>query len=272
MGIHLRTVPRDAPVFATRRSCMPLCVPFLLIRCFASMISCLHTSSQLRFDTNFGGPAPLQEQASTLDPLLAGCVHPFPAVRLRGLPFGSSREEIADFLEVRPIDIVFQERGGRPNGVAFVLTANSEDYQRCIDKDKQNLGSRYIEVFPCARSVRQRHLQCLPYQCGKHCSLQRYLLHTNSASLYMFQSLFMALLVGQFHVLHGQVRCTRKSEATEVPTKEPRPPDTVSSLRSRPDMFNFPQSLISGPIVNSCFPRHSHVALYAMSCDPSRLP
>lgn len=101
--------------------------------------------------------APFGQAVPTLDPLAAGCVHPFPAVRLRGLPFGSSREEIADFLEVRPIDIVFQERGGRPNGVAFVLTANSEDYQRCIDKDKQNLGSRYIEVFPCARSVRSLH-------------------------------------------------------------------------------------------------------------------
>lgn len=82
----------------------------------------------------------------------SGCIHPYPAVRLRGLPFASSREEIADFLEVRPIDIVFQERGGRPNGVAFVLLSSTEDYQQCLDKDKQNLGSRYIEVFPCARS------------------------------------------------------------------------------------------------------------------------
>lgn len=86
--------------------------------------------------------------------MYAGCIHPYPAVRLRGLPFASSREEIADFLEVRPIDIVFQERGGRPNGVAFVLLSSSDDYQQCLDKDKQNLGSRYIEVFPCARSVR----------------------------------------------------------------------------------------------------------------------
>ena len=84
----------------------------------------------------------------------SGCIHPYPAVRLRGLPFASSREEIADFLEARPIDIVFQERGGRPNGVAFVLLSSSDDYQQCLDKDKQNLGSRYIEVFPCARSVR----------------------------------------------------------------------------------------------------------------------
>lgn len=76
------------------------------------------------------------------------------------MPFASSREEIADFLEVRPIDIVFQERGGRPNGVAFVLLSSSDDYQQCLDKDKQNLGSRYIEVFPCARSVRTQITTC----------------------------------------------------------------------------------------------------------------
>jgi hypothetical protein len=81
-------------------------------------------------------------------------VHPYPAVRLRGLPFGASKEEIADFLGVVPIDIVFQERGGRPNGVAFVLCANSEDHQQAISQDKQHLGTRYIEVFACIRTVR----------------------------------------------------------------------------------------------------------------------
>jgi hypothetical protein len=84
----------------------------------------------------------------------AGCVHPYPAIRLRGLPFGASKEEIADFLGVVPIDIVFQERGGRPNGVAFVLCANLVDHQQAISQDKQNLGTRYIEVFPCIRTVR----------------------------------------------------------------------------------------------------------------------
>ena len=84
----------------------------------------------------------------------AGCVHPYPAVRLRGLPFGASKEEIADFLQIVPIDIVFQERGGRPNGVAFVLCANLEDHQQAISQDKQNLGTRYIEVFACIRTVR----------------------------------------------------------------------------------------------------------------------
>lgn len=84
----------------------------------------------------------------------AGCIHPFPAVRLRGLPFGASKEEVADFLGIVPIDIVFQERGGRPNGVAFVLCATNEDQQQAISQDKQNLGTRYIEVFACIRTVR----------------------------------------------------------------------------------------------------------------------
>jgi hypothetical protein len=121
----------------------------LIVVCFGS----LDCRTRIQYCLWFYPRSTQEHVVTKQNPRAAGCVHPFPAVRLRGLPFGSSREEIADFLEVRPIDIVFQERGGRPNGVAFVLTANIEDYQRCIDKDKQNLGSRYIEVFPCARSV-----------------------------------------------------------------------------------------------------------------------
>jgi heterogeneous nuclear ribonucleoprotein F/H len=83
----------------------------------------------------------------------AGCVHPFPAVKLRGLPFGASKEEVADFLQIVPIDIVFQERGGRPNGVAFVLCSSTDDQQQALAQDKQHLGSRYIEVFACIRTV-----------------------------------------------------------------------------------------------------------------------
>lgn len=94
----------------------------------------------------------------------AGCVHPYPAVRLRGLPFGASKEEIADFLGIIPIDIVFQERGGRPNGVAFVLCASIDDHQQALGQDKQNLGTRYIEVFACIRTVRY-HLSLLVLLC-----------------------------------------------------------------------------------------------------------
>lgn len=89
----------------------------------------------------------------------AGCVHPYPALRLRGLPFGASKEEIAEFLGVVPIDIVFQERGGRPNGVAFVLCASTEDHQTAMSKDKEHMGTRYIEIFSCIRTVRP--LACL---------------------------------------------------------------------------------------------------------------
>jgi hypothetical protein len=81
-------------------------------------------------------------------------MNPFPCVRLRGLPYSAQKEEIADFLDVTPIDIVILEKGGRPSGQALVLCATPEDMDRAIDKDKKDLGSRYIEVFQAIRSVR----------------------------------------------------------------------------------------------------------------------
>lgn len=83
---------------------------------------------------------------------MSGCINPFPCVKLRGLPFGATKEEIAQFLDVTPIDVLVQERGGRPSGVAFVLLRSVEDHEKAVGMHKQNLGSRYIEIYPCLRS------------------------------------------------------------------------------------------------------------------------
>uniref|UniRef100_A0A0B7ASE6 RRM domain-containing protein n=1 Tax=Arion vulgaris TaxID=1028688 RepID=A0A0B7ASE6_9EUPU len=72
-------------------------------------------------------------------------------VKLRGLPFGCSKEEIAQFftgLEIVPNGIMLPEdRQGRSTGEAFVQFASSQIAERALEKHKERIGHRYIEIF-----------------------------------------------------------------------------------------------------------------------------
>lgn len=72
-------------------------------------------------------------------------------VRLRGLPFSATESEIEEFfkgLELGPDGIVicvnFQ---GRSSGQAYVQFASVEVADKALDRNRQHMGSRYIEVF-----------------------------------------------------------------------------------------------------------------------------
>jgi len=72
-------------------------------------------------------------------------------VRLRGLPFSASESDISDFfkgLEMGPDGVVicvnFQ---GRSTGQAYVQFATAELANKALDRNRQHIGSRYIEVF-----------------------------------------------------------------------------------------------------------------------------
>ncbi|CAM6102293.1 unnamed protein product [Calypogeia fissa] len=72
-------------------------------------------------------------------------------VRLRGLPFSASESDIADFfkgLEMGPDGVVicvnFQ---GRSTGQAYVQFASAELANKALERNRQHIGSRYIEVF-----------------------------------------------------------------------------------------------------------------------------
>eukprot|EP00250_Pteridium_aquilinum_P033242 c5358_g1_i1 orf=678-2033(-) len=77
-------------------------------------------------------------------------------VRLRGLPFSATESEIEEFfkgLELGPDGVVicvnFQ---GRSTGQAYVQFASVEVADKALDRNRQHMGSRYIEVFkghPC---------------------------------------------------------------------------------------------------------------------------
>jgi len=47
---------------------------------------------------------------------------------------------------------------GRPTGVALVEFASPQDAQAASAKDKQMMGTRYIEVFTSSRDELQRYL------------------------------------------------------------------------------------------------------------------
>lgn len=70
-------------------------------------------------------------------------------VRMRGLPFQTTEQEIAEFFEpVCPVHIsLIYSRNGRPSGEAEVSFGSYQDATAAMQKDKQYLGSRYVELF-----------------------------------------------------------------------------------------------------------------------------
>lgn len=76
-------------------------------------------------------------------------------VRLRGLPFSCNEEDIAQFfsgLDIvkNGITIVTNNRG-RNSGVAFVQFSSQEAADEALQRDREVIGNRYIEVFPSTR-------------------------------------------------------------------------------------------------------------------------
>ncbi|XP_060526446.1 heterogeneous nuclear ribonucleoprotein H-like [Cylas formicarius] len=72
-------------------------------------------------------------------------------VRLRGLPFGCSKEEIAQFftgLEIVPNGItLLTDYSGRSSGEAYVQFVNREVAEQALQKHREKIGHRYIEIF-----------------------------------------------------------------------------------------------------------------------------
>uniref|UniRef100_A0A8D2ZTD5 Heterogeneous nuclear ribonucleoprotein H3 (2H9) n=1 Tax=Scophthalmus maximus TaxID=52904 RepID=A0A8D2ZTD5_SCOMX len=79
-------------------------------------------------------------------------------VRIRGLPWSCSQEEVASFFS--DSDIIGKVNGvcftyskeGRPSGEAFIELKSAEDFKDALAKDRKYMGHRYIEVFKSNRS------------------------------------------------------------------------------------------------------------------------
>lgn len=77
-------------------------------------------------------------------------------LRLRGLPFGCSKEEIVQFfsgLRIVPNGITLPvDLQGRSTGEAFVQFASKEIAEKALGKHKERIGHRYIEIFKSSRN------------------------------------------------------------------------------------------------------------------------
>ncbi|KYO31930.1 G-rich sequence factor 1 [Alligator mississippiensis] len=81
-------------------------------------------------------------------------------VRLRGLPYSCTEVDIEEFfagLSIADITFVMDPRGKRKTGEAFVQFTAPEMAKQALLKHKEEIGHRYIEIFPSNRSEIQTH-------------------------------------------------------------------------------------------------------------------
>ncbi|KAK1440516.1 hypothetical protein QVD17_06344 [Tagetes erecta] len=76
----------------------------------------------------------------------------FSGVRLRGLPFSCTDIDIFKFfygLEI--VDVLLVNKGGMFSGEAFVVFSRPVQADIAVQKNRQNMGRRYVEVFKCKK-------------------------------------------------------------------------------------------------------------------------
>ncbi|CAI9758064.1 unnamed protein product [Fraxinus pennsylvanica] len=76
----------------------------------------------------------------------------FPVVRLRGLPFNCSDTDVFKFFaSLDIVDVFLVNKDGRFSGEAFVVFAGPMQADLALQRDRQNMGRRYVEVFRCKK-------------------------------------------------------------------------------------------------------------------------
>lgn len=84
---------------------------------------------------------------------------PFPVVRLRGLPFDCTETDVAEFFRgLDIVDVLFVHKGGKFTGEAFCVLGYPLQVDFALQKNRQNMGRRYVEVF---RSKRQEYYKAI---------------------------------------------------------------------------------------------------------------
>jgi hypothetical protein len=77
-------------------------------------------------------------------------------VKMRGLPYKATRNDILDFFSglsvpLNGVHLMFNERE-QPTGEAYVELASADDRVRAMTKNQQRIGGRYIELFRVGRA------------------------------------------------------------------------------------------------------------------------
>lgn len=87
-------------------------------------------------------------------------------LKLRGLPFSATADDVVAFFDDPALGIpalaseqvtIAIAADGRPNGMAFVEFDAPESAEAAMKKDKQIMGSRYVEIFPSSTEERSRY-------------------------------------------------------------------------------------------------------------------
>ncbi|KAI1900368.1 hypothetical protein AGOR_G00049240 [Albula goreensis] len=94
-------------------------------------------------------------------------------IRLRGLPWSCTPKDILEFFSECRIHggvngIHFTEnRRGKPNGGAVIELEHKEDIPKALERHRQYLGSRYVEVYEVTNSEAEKILKnMVPHQDG----------------------------------------------------------------------------------------------------------
>ncbi|GAA0164729.1 RNA splicing factor [Lithospermum erythrorhizon] len=76
----------------------------------------------------------------------------FPVVRLRGLPFDCTEIDIVKFFgHLDIVDVFLVTKNERFSGEALVVFALPMHAELALQRDRQNIGRRYVEVFKCRK-------------------------------------------------------------------------------------------------------------------------
>lgn len=76
----------------------------------------------------------------------------FPVVRLRGLPFHCEDLDVYKFFSgLDVVDCLLVNKNGRFSGEAFVVFSSLMQADLAFGRNRQNMGRRYVEVFPCKK-------------------------------------------------------------------------------------------------------------------------
>lgn len=101
-------------------------------------------------------PMPAMQVPGSGDPLET-VLGPFPCVRMRGLPYDASLEDVLVFFHgLVVLDVVVVPHSYTPQGAggeAFVIFSNPMDFQAALGRNRQNMGHhRFVEIFPGKRA------------------------------------------------------------------------------------------------------------------------
>lgn len=83
-------------------------------------------------------------------------------IKMRGLPYSATEEEVMEFFDNDSSLVkvhLITDRNGRPSGQAFAEFNDEDARETAMGKNKEHLGSRYVELFKATVMQLKAHLR-----------------------------------------------------------------------------------------------------------------